>query len=204
ARRGRHTVVGGGEQREDLGVVGEPERVHDGVSRGVAAALVPLLAELAPQERRPRLEPASRLHAVEEASGHEERAAGVDEVVVAAVTLDGSGERGGLRVEALEQAPALHRIGAQLRPEEGAQVEEIRDASGERRERPRHAALALGAGGPLADERDGGVVPAPPAVGARRERGGDAERYEFVEAVQRDAPGLRETSGIPFDAAREA
>src|SRR5262249_50090188 len=152
----------------------------------------------------PRLGPPAPLLAVEEPPRHEERAAGVDDVVVAAVPLEGGGERGGLRVEALEQTPALRRLRAQLGPEESIQVEEVRDAACERRQRPADAALALGAGGPPADERDRDGVPAPPAGGAPPQRRGDAERYEVVEAVQRNPPGLRQTGRIPVDPAREA
>src|SRR4029077_18702900 len=66
------------------------------------------------------------------------------------------------------------------------------------------SATGLGAGDPLAHQRDRRVVPAPPGLRARRERRSDTEGYDFVETVQRDARGLGEARRIPVDASRKA
>ncbi len=123
ARPERHVVVGREQDGDHLDVVGEHEAVHDRAPAAVAAVLVHLLAELVPQDRRARLEPAPRLRAVEEAAGHEEGAAGADQAMVGRLVPDRGRQRHGLRLEALERRPSLRRIGPQLRGEEGVQVE---------------------------------------------------------------------------------
>src|SRR5215471_9614872 len=127
----------------------------------------------------------------------------MDEMMIARAGRRARGQRRRLRVEALEQRAPLRWIRAQLRGEERGHIEEVRDPAGERGYRPARTLATLGRTVPLADERDGDVVPSPARVRARGERGRDAERYEVVERVQRDAPRLGEPGGIPVDAPRE-
>ena len=129
ARPHRNVVVGRQEKGEDLEVVGEQERMHDRIPAPVAAILVDLLAELPPEKGRALLEPAARLHAVEEPSRHEERPTGVNEVMIGRMARDRGREGGDLRVEALEQRGPFRRVGSKLRPEERVEIEEVRNES---------------------------------------------------------------------------
>src|SRR5439155_21599884 len=76
ARPRRRVVVGRTQEGQDLEVVGEHERVGDGVPRAMPTVFVDLLAQLAPEERRAGVEPAPGFEPIEEASRQEEGSAG--------------------------------------------------------------------------------------------------------------------------------
>src|SRR5213082_2149071 len=98
ARPRRRVVVGRTQEGQDLEVVGEHERVGDGVPRAMPTVFVDLLAQLAPEERRAGVEPAPGFEPIEEAPRQEEGSAGRHEPVIGRLLADCRGERRCLEV----------------------------------------------------------------------------------------------------------
>ena len=170
------------------------------VPLAMSAILVHLFAQLAPEDGGARVEPAARLHTVEEASRHEEGAARTDQRVIGRRSGQPTGERRRLCVEALEECMARRWIGAQLGREQHVEVDQVRDAPGESGHLPAGTSAGRGGRDPFAHEVGGDVVPLATCFRPGSERGRNAEGQEVIQAVQLGAPGKRESGGIPVDA----